>query len=168
MNDQIKKGVNSLNIRKMFTQAELKAIASSENVQVCRIIGKVTELEADKGQYGDYYNLFGDFEAWNLQTGEVLGARKCNLPGLAEAEIVAQYQILKEKAKKGESVEIHFGFDFSVMPNDKKESVGYEFASAPLMKQTVDPLAALRKSLPPMPKIPIKLAAPKREDLETA
>jgi len=161
MENQIKKGVNSLNIRKMFSKEELKEIANSDNVNVCRVLGKVTSIEQEKGQHGEYYNLLGNFEGINLQSGEVVGARKCNLPGLAEAEIVEAFKAVAEKAKKGDHVEIEFGFDFSVMINSKPESVGYEFACAPLMKQTIDPLAALRKSLPAIPK---QIAGKKKEE----
>lgn len=166
-NTGIKKGVNSLNIRKMFSKEELKVIANSDNVNVCRVIGKVVNIEQDKGQHGEYYNLMGIFEGTNLQTGELIGARKCNLPGLAEAEIVEAFKAVAEKAKKGAIVEIEFGYDFSVMPNTKEESVGYEFACAPLMKQTIDPLAALKKSLPALPKAQAKIEGKKKEELAT-
>lgn len=120
-------------------------------VDIMHVLGNVSgvrELE-DKFKPGELsYALRGNFEATNLETGEMFTAPECFLPEPTQSMLV-------EQIKKGE-VDVQFVITISYKHSET--AIGYEYVSKPHMKPTgVDILANLRAALP-------QLSAPVAKD----
>lgn len=87
-----------------------------------------------------HYPLIGQFEAVNLQTGEVFGSGKLFLPA-------GIHEMLSSMFLENEAADpVKFGLEISSEP--AKNPIGYSYSARPLIESTVnDPLTEMRLSI---------------------
>lgn len=113
-----------------------------------RVIGIATGVRKGSTAYGDFVGLTGQFEATNIATGEVFVAPQCFLPDPINGMIAAKVQTPDDS---GKPVTAQFAVEVGIKP--AKTTIGYEFTVREIAEvQEADPLADLRKALPPAPK----------------
>ncbi len=152
--------INKVTLRNIgLDKPDLKEAARSDFPGVARMLGRATSMEQDSSTFGHFYKFEGFFTGINLQTGEEFVGHICILPALAEQELVEAVEAASQAAD-GNAFEVEFGFDISVIPNNKPDTVGYEFIVQPLINEKKNPLAGLMKALP-APKIRPKQIAEK-------
>lgn len=148
MNTNTAGGIKKITLDKIGCNKKfLKEAAHAGNCHVARIYGKATEKNEDSTKFGKFWNFTGIFHAINVGTGEIFGSRRLILPELAQNELADALDAAKKSAKKGSDIQVEFGFDISVIPSDREDSVGYEFSSKPIVSQAVNPLAELDKAM---------------------
>jgi len=121
-----------------------------------RVIGQAMGTREGDGDYGDWVALVGNFEAVNLETGEVFDAPQCFLPEPFHSAIV------KKVSAEG-TIAVDFAFEVGVKAPGPDATVRYEYTCKALADPSkADPLAALRSRLPALP------PPPKKEGEESA
>lgn len=130
-------------------------IKAEKTIDLAKIYGVVNESKPVDGMKDGKlsYQFFGNFEAINLQTGEVFQSTKLFLPKVVED--LLETTLRPTGKEKLESV--RFAFQIAATPGESP--VGYIFKAANLMKlQENDPLAAMREELAaaskPAPAVP--------------
>jgi len=120
----------------------MKSIGAQQNgapkkaVALARIIGVVSRAKVVESDFGPSNRLIGQFEAVNLDTGEVFAAGQCFLPGGYDESLAAA-------ANMDSSEGVSFGVEIGAKP--AKSSIGWEYTMKPIVAQAgADPLAALR------------------------
>jgi len=117
-------------------------------VALFTVIGIASGVKTGPSPYGEYVALTGQFEATNLETGEMYAAPVCFLPDPLQGMIVAK---LRTPDSDGNLVTVQFGVEVGIKP--AKTATGYEYSVRELVEaDRNDPLADLRKALPALPK----------------
>jgi hypothetical protein len=140
---------------------KMDKVARAVRKEYMRVYGSVSKIATMSTDYGDSVKFIGDFRAINLETGEQFSGGELFLP--TTAEIFLSNFI---KGLGDEFTSVAFAFDVGVKPANT--TVGYEYTVKPLIEQDEekDPLAAMFKTLPPLPgKIGALLNLPKTEEL---
>ena len=110
--------------------------------EIVEIVGTVSSIREtdDKFSPGNLrYALIGDFEATNLETGELFCGPKTFLPETAQTEILDAF-------KKNDYKKIKFAFSIGYKNSDTR--AGYSYICRPMVKPTpFDSLAEIRASL---------------------
>lgn len=135
---------------------KMDKVARAVRKEYMRVYGSVSKTAIVTSDYGESTKFIGDFRAINLETGEQFSGGELFLP--TTAEIFLSNFI---KGLGDEFTSVAFAFDVGVKPANT--AVGYEYTVKPLIEQDEekDPLAAMFKSLPPLPgKIGALLNAP--------
>lgn len=144
-----------------LTQKALRKVAEADPgtlVQVMRVLGKISSIEAGSGDKGPFVKLLGFFRFFNLVTGEIFYGEKAFLPCGAES-VAAQFRANKEKDDKAV---LQIGFDFYVEEFDFGS--GYQFSMESIIpedKKSIDPLEELMALAKPLPK---KIEAPEKKE----
>lgn len=129
--------ISKISVKKVC--GEIKKV--TEKKSLMRVIGIVTSLKTGSSQYGEFVEFIGDFEATNLETGEVCRALKCFLPHIA-SDITAD--AVRRGEESGGFKGVEMAFEIGVRPADN--AIGYEYDILPLIEnRNVDALEALRK-----------------------
>lgn len=122
-----------------------------------RVFGIANSAVPDSTKYGEFFRIYGQFKAINLETGEEFGSMQVIFPGALEKMIAGQLG----QGTTG----LQFGFEIGVKA-DETSQVGYSYAASSLLAAG-DALAALEEQInanAPMllaPGAP-RLAAPKK------
>lgn len=143
-----------------------RVAAEKTELVCCRIFGIASGIKMRKNIAGDLFEaIAGNFEAVNMETGEVFGSGILFLPGGLHEKI------LEPLKNSDEDITIQFGLEISAFPASNPQ--GYSWKAKQIVKpETADPLAALRSSaLQDMKLIPApaegakpkRLAAPKKK-----
>lgn len=112
-----------------------------ETQDVLRVIGIANKLETGEGDNGAWVAFKGSFKCVNLMTGEECRGGKLFLPDVAS-------DLIETALSDENNDSVEFGFDISIMKNEKS-AVGYEYSATPLLEaKEADPLAALEQSIP--------------------
>jgi len=107
-----------------------------------RVYGMATGVKTGSTQFGDWTGLTGQFEAVNLETGEISVSPVCILPEPMNS-------LLFSRVQAGESVQ--FAYEIGV-EHSEKGSTGYAYTTKPIVKETQnDPLAELRAAVKALP-----------------
>ena len=123
-----------------------------------RVMGIASGVRTGRTQYGDFTGLTGQFEAVRIDTGETFIAPQCFLPEPMNGMIAAKVQTRDEET--GNTMTAQFAVEVGVKP--ATNNVGYEYTVRPIVEvEEADPLAALRKALPPV-------CIPKRQEISRA
>lgn len=134
------------------------------SVPLMRVLGNVTGYATGDSDFGPYTKLKGQFQATNLQTGEVLeGCSLAILPAVVADNVAGAILAGAESVQFAVEMDTRFS---------EKAATMYEFEARTLLKpQTPDPLKALMDSMATqgieMTK-PLTLAAPKLSDADKA
>ena len=114
------------------------------------VFGIATKTRSGQSDYGPWTALVGQFEATNIETGEISQAPQCFLPEPMNEMIANQ---LDETDDEGNRItnSVQFSVEVGVKPADN--AVGYEYTTKTVVESdAADPLAALRdqsaKALP--------------------
>lgn len=108
------------------------------------VIGIANGLKVGMSNYGEWTALTGQFEATNIETGEVSTAPQVFLPEPWSGMIAAKVRTPDSETKTNG---VRFALEIGVEPSDVPR--GYEFTGKELVKLDVaDPLEALRDALP--------------------
>lgn len=128
-------------ISKIAPRSVCGRIAKPSKAEVLfNVYGVASGFMSGESNYGPWECLTGNFEAVNLQTGEVFQSPRAFLPRVAHGMIVAQFKQGKE------GVAVRFALEVGVKPADT--SVGYEYTVAPLVKpEEDDALMELRQEV---------------------
>jgi len=94
----------------------------NDEIKLCRVVGVTNATDSKETQYGVGIVLFGEFEAVNLESGEILSSRKLFLP-------TSMSEPLKAELNKSDYVQ--FALEISIVPND---SMIYEYVGTPLIE----------------------------------
>jgi len=106
---------------------------------IMRIFGMARKYDIGTSTYGDYLKFYGEFQAIDLDSGEISMGAVAFLPSPIDALLKAQIDALSEEGKRP----VEFAFDISVIPDSKTE-VGFQYRVSTLEETKVsDPLAAL-------------------------
>jgi hypothetical protein len=125
--------------------------------KLMHVIGKANRVKEGVGDFGPWQKLMGQFEAVNLETGEVFVSPQCILPEPMNGMVAGQ--ILNAEA--GAAPVIEFALEIGVEASGKAGGTGYEFTTRPLVEaRETDALSDLRKHVPKL------IAAPRAGDAE--
>ena len=117
------------------------------------VFGIASKTKAGNSDFGPWTALLGQFEATNLETGEVFQAPQCFLPEPMNSLIATQLEATDEEGNR-EVNSVQFSVEVGVKPNETP--IGYEYTTKTVVKSDeADPLAALRnasKAALPAPK----------------
>jgi len=118
-----------------WNTTELKAaVAKAATADILKIAGVITAIRPGQTQLGEYAELVGQFQAVNLESGEMFQSSKAILPNFIADPMV--------EASNGGS-EVEFAIQIGVKRNEVSV-VGYEFSVKPLVEPKVsDKLAKL-------------------------
>lgn len=115
-----------------------------------RVMGVAQSFAQDNSTYGQYTVFKGQFEAIDHKTGEIFRASKLFLPEVAEELLISAVAKCVQDGGTG----VTFGFDVGAKIVTDRANAGimkYEYIVTPLIDVAVDdPLAALKKTLPPL------------------
>lgn len=107
-----------------------------------RVYGFANGVKRGETAFGPWAGLTGQFEAVNLETGEVAVAPVCILPE-------PMGSLLVSRAENGEAVQ--FAYEIGVKYS-AKGSAGYEYTTKVIVKESQnDPLAELRQQVKALP-----------------
>ena len=112
------------------------------------IMGIANGVKTGSSMYGEWLALTGQFEASNLETGEVFAAPVAFLPEPLNGLIAAK---VRTPGEDGKGVSVKFAVMVGVKP--AKNQFGLEYTVRELVDvKENDPLADLRQALPALPK----------------
>lgn len=121
------------------------------------VLAKITSATAKETNFGPYLDFRGQFEAVNLETGEVLRGSRMIMPSLIEQELSAAL----EEAKQTDGGVVLAAFTVGVEPSERG-TMGYAYTLSVAEiggDEVADPFAGFRevanKALP-------AIAAPKK------
>ena len=146
-------------IRKISAKTVCGKVSKPEKAnRLFTVMGIATRVKTGEGPYGPFAGLVGQFEATNIETGEVFQAPQCYLPEPLNTMLTeALQETVTEKDDDGNEKQVRvnesvqFAVEVGVKPSDAP--IGYEYTTKEIVKaETADPLAALRdataKALP--------------------
>jgi len=106
------------------------------------VIGIASKTKSGQSDFGPWTSLLGQFEATNIDTGELFIAPACFLPEPLNSMIAAS---LEETDDEGKQVNrsVQFAVEVGYKPNET--AIGYEYTTKEIVESDqADPLAALR------------------------
>lgn len=127
------------NVKKVVKDAGLK---DGDEMQLFRIIGKVSSCEGVDSEYGTSIRFKGVFEAINDVTGEVVSSHsQCFLPEVAQDLL---HSVVMAHQDGDSEANVAFGFEIGVRADDNLPT-GYEYTCRPLVEaKGEDALSDLR------------------------
>lgn len=127
-----------MEIKKRLSTKEVcgNLAAPQKPVAVMHVYGLAVGCETITTAYGDSVKFKGEFEAINVENGEVFRAPVCYLPSIAETML----QVALAQSNGG----VQFGFEIGIKPHDSQK---YEYTCTPLIKpdEKDDPLLKMRQ-----------------------
>ena len=140
-------------IRKISAKSVCGKVEKPKKATKLFIVGGIAnKVKTGDSQYGPWTALVGQFEATNIETGEVFVGPQCFLPEPMNGMIAAALEMVDDDDKRLNS-SVQFAVEVGVKPADN--TVGYEYTAKEIMKSdSADPLAAIRE------KIALALPAP--------
>lgn len=126
-----------------LTSPQIAKLGKEKDTPLYTVIGRATGWRANEHpQYGMSYGIRGQFEATNLDTGEVKSSAVFWPPAYLAEQMVAGIDDAKEMGGGA----IQFALRVGVKPSDSSP-VGYEYYASEIVKvEESDPLADLRKA----------------------
>jgi len=113
-------------------------------VKLLQVYGLVRSSEVGKTTYGEYIRFRGNFEAVNLETGQMYQSGALILPAIAESLLYGAAASLEEGSA------LRFAFEIGIKPS--KSPTGYDYTVTPLVEGSEnDPLADLRSQVKALP-----------------
>lgn len=107
--------------------------------------GIANKVKTGDSQFGTWTALVGQFEATNVDTGEVFVAPQCFLPEPMNGMIAAA---LEATDKDGKRVNQSVQFAVEVGVKHAENQIEYEYTAKEIMKSdSADPLAAIRETI---------------------
>jgi len=107
--------------------------------------GIANKVRTGDSQYGTWTALVGQFEATNVETGEVFIAPQCFLPEPMNGMIAAA---LEATDKDGKRLNQSIQFAVEVGVKHAENQIEYEYTAKEIMKSdSADPLAAIREEI---------------------
>jgi hypothetical protein len=130
-------------------------IRSLHDGPIMRVFGMMRGTQSGEGENGPWIALIGNFQAINMETGEIFAAAKCFLPGAAGDIVVEAWNNSQDGENPAENMK--FAFDIKKFTDDGS-AVGYQYSAVPLIEASeADPLAEMARALPaivPVPALP--------------
>lgn len=118
----------------------------TEPRNLMNVLARVTDMKPQETQYGPYIDFRGQFEAVNLETGEVHQGSRMIVPTIVEQELEAAFQSANAE---GEGA-VLAAFTIGVQPSERG-SMGYEYtleiAGTKDTGEVEDPFAAIRDNV---------------------
>lgn len=112
--------------------------AKENDVRLFHIYGVARGITAGQSTFGEYERLDGQFEAVNLESGEMFISGACFLPNIVHNLIAGQFT-------GDSSSEVKFSFEIGAGPDDS--AIGYKYTVKELLDtKGVDNLSELRES----------------------
>lgn len=112
-----------------------KDVIGFKDKDVMDVVGVCTATRTGNTTFGDFIGLRGQFQATNLESGEVVRSSQCFLPDDVTDLIVAQLSM-----DGVSSVE----FAFRIGQKASNTSIGYEYTAIPLLDtQQNDPINSI-------------------------
>jgi hypothetical protein len=114
------------------------------------VLGIATKTKSGQSDFGEWTALVGQFEATNMDTGEVYQAPQCFLPEPLNSMLAESLNELDDDENRV-NASVQFAVEVGFKPSDTP--IGYEYTTKEIVEaDTADPLAALRdasaKALP--------------------
>ncbi len=107
--------------------------------------GIANKVKRGSSDYGDWAALVGQFEATNIETGEVFVGPQCFLPEPLNSMMAAT---LDETDAEGERVNASVQFAVEVGYKKADTATGYEYTTKEIVSaDAADPLAAIREEM---------------------
>ena len=131
-----------------------------DKMDLYNVIGIATGVKTGETDYGPWIAFTGQFEATNIETGEVFQSGKCHMPEPLDQMI---HDVIVQKDTDGNpAVEsVQFAYTVGVKRRDDLQ-VGYEYTLREIVSaDAADPLAALRDQSAKQLSAPAKKAAKK-------
>jgi hypothetical protein len=155
--------VNKITMKTIEAQPEPRSI--TEKRDIAHVFGTATGYRSGSTNYGVFCKFEGNFEAVNLETGEIYKSRNLLLPEIIESLLMEQLVSLGAKAGKMKTQDdpgspgtpssepVDFAFCVGVKPIFEKDGKtivergqGYEYTVKPIMESKVsDSLAHIRE-----------------------
>ena len=114
-------------VKKISTASVYGKISNEDKVSpkaLYRVFGVTAGVKTGETQYGTWTAFVGEFQAVNVETGEVFNSGKCFLPEIVESGILVQLA-------QAESVK--FAFEIGIKPNEEV-AIGFEYTARPLLQ----------------------------------
>lgn len=110
-----------------------------QTAALMKVYGVADGTKAGQSNFGEWVAFTGNFEAVNVNNGEIFRSNIVFLPEPAHSLLLGTLQ------RAGENASVQFGFLIGVKASSKG-SLGYEYTTQPIVEQTEnDPLLALRE-----------------------
>jgi len=138
-------------IRKISAKSVCGKTEKPEKAKGLFLVGGIAnKVKTGDSLYGTWTALVGQFEATNIDTGEVFVAPQCFLPEPMNGMIAASLEQVDKDGKRINS-SVQFAIEVGVKKADNQ--IGYEYTAKEIMKSdAADPLASIRdvitKALP--------------------
>ena len=133
-------------IRKISAKTVCGKVEKPEKNTPLFIVGGIAnKVKTGDSTYGTWTALVGQFEATNIETGEVFVGPQCFLPEPMNGMIAASLEMLDDEGKRVNN-SVQFAVEVGVKKSDN--TVGYEYTAKEIMKSdSADPLAAIRETI---------------------
>jgi hypothetical protein len=116
----------------------------TEPKNLMNVLARVTSMKPQETQYGPYIDFRGQFEATNLETGEIHQGSRMIVPSIVEQELEAAFE-----GSESDGV-ILAAFTVGVQPSERG-SMGYEYtlevAGTTDAGEIEDPFVAIRENV---------------------
>ena len=148
-------------VRKISTKTVIGGVAAmraADEGAIMRVYGVMSGIQTGTTVRQDnqgnpiedpWTAFIGQFQAVNLETGEMFASAKAFLPGAAGEMIEAAWKAGQDKEEPISNMK--FAFDI-VKKNNEASVTGYEYQARPLLETTAsDPLLEMAEGLPQLP-----------------
>ena len=122
-----KKSQEASLVKKISTATVYGKITNEDKVKpkaLYRVFGLAAGTKTGSTQFGDWSCFVGEFQAVNLETGEIFNSGKCFLPEIVESGILAQLS---------QAEGVKFAFEIGIKPNEDL-GIGYEYTAKSLLQ----------------------------------
>lgn len=133
-------------IRKISAKSVCGSTEKPKKATKLYIVGGIAnKVKTGDSMYGPWTALVGQFEATNIETGEVFVAPQCFLPEPMNGMIASSLEQVDDDGKRVNN-SVQFAVEVGVKPAET--TVGYEYTAKEIMKSdAADPLAAIREKI---------------------
>jgi hypothetical protein len=156
--------VKKLSVATVYGAIDLeKLIAASKtgdgSMKLMQVIGNAIGKKSGQSSYGDWTALMGQFQATNLETGEVSEAAQLFLPEVALTPL-----LVAMAAPEARGVEFALVLSARYVKQAKPGGVPYEYTWEPLLPPDAnDPITRIKARLAALP-APAAASAPAADD----
>lgn len=131
-----------ISVKTVVGSVDKNELPETGSKPLMHVIGHAQRVKEGTSDYGIWQKLLGQFEAVNLETGEVVVSPQCILPEPINGMIAGQL-IGDDKVES-----VSFAVEIGAKASGRAGGTGYEFTSKPLVEASeADPLADLRSKV---------------------
>jgi len=133
-------------VRKISAKSVCGKLEKPKEQTALFIVGGIaTKTKRGQSDFGEWAALVGQFEATNIETGEVFVGPQCFLPEPLNSMMAASLDETDEEGNRT-NASVQFAVEVGYKPADT--ATGYEYTTKEIVKSdSADPLAALREEM---------------------